>query len=147
MSKNSNYKKLMTENIFVQAPKSTTSVISNNVDAFDFFTSKRVFGEKKIDEAPITSPSQKPFSSQEAQHMVEKDIQKMSKILGKASQQSIKTMMDGVKGKRYDAFDIQRAIMSGNIRDTHTGERDFLRVLWHKVRDGFRRYSKRGKLR
>ena len=59
----------------------------------------------------------------------------------------IKTMMDGVKGKRYDAFDIQRAIMSGNIRDTHTGERDFLKVLWHKVRDGFRRYSKRGKLR
>ena len=55
--------------------------------------------------------------------------------------------MDGVKGKRYDAMDIQRAIMGGNIRDTHTGERDFLRVLWHKVRDGFRRYSKRGKLR
>jgi len=101
----------------------------------------------ELNEAPISSPSQKPFSSPEAQHMVEKDIQKMSKLLGKVSQQSIKTMMDGVKGKRYDAFDIQRAIMSGNIRDTHTGERDFLRVLWHKVRDGFRRYSKRGKLR
>ena len=101
----------------------------------------------ELNEAPISSPSQKPFSSPEAQHMVEKDIQKMSKILGKASQQSIKTIMDGVKGKRYDAFDIQRAIMSGNIRDTHTGERDFLRVLWHKVRDGFRKYSKRGKLR
>ena len=98
----------------------------------------------ELNEAPISSPSQKHFSSPEAQHMVEKDIQKMSKLLGKASQQSIKTMMDGVKGKRYDAFDIQRAIMSGNIRDTHTGERDFLRVLWHKVRDGFRRYSKRG---
>ena len=101
----------------------------------------------ELNEAPISSPSQKPFSSPEAQHMVEKDIQKMSKLLGKVSQQSIKTMMDGVKGKRYDAFDIQRAIMSGNIRDTHTGERDFLRVLWHKVRDGFRRYSKQRKLR
>ena len=52
-----------------------------------------------------------------------------------------------VEGKKYDAFDIQRAIMSGPVRDTHTGERDFLRVLWNKVRDGFRRYSKRGKLR
>jgi len=101
----------------------------------------------ELDEAPITSPSQMPFSSPEAQQMVEKDIKKMSKILGKASQQSIKTMMDGVKGKRYDAMDIQRAIMSGKVRDTHTGERDFLRVLWNKVRDGFRRYSKRGKLR
>ena len=101
----------------------------------------------EIDEAPFDSPSQLPFSSPEARQMVEKDIQKMSKILGKASQQSIKTMMDGVKGKRYDAMDIQRAIMSGPVRDTHTGERDFLRVLWNKVRDGFRRYSKRGKLR
>ena len=101
----------------------------------------------EMDEAPITSPSQQAYSSPEAREIVEKDIVKMSKILGKASQQSIKTMMDGVKGKRYDAMDIQRAIMVGNIRDTHTGERDFLRVLWHKVRDGFRKYSKRGKLR
>ena len=142
MSKKSIYKKLMNENSFTQVPRSATDVISNNSDAFDFFTSKKVFGE-----APLTSPSQLPYSSPEAKQMVEKDIQKMSKILGKASQQSIKTMMDGVKGKRYDAMDIQRAIMSGNVRDTHTGERDFLRVLWNKVRDGFRRYSKRGKLR
>ena len=142
MSKKSIYKKLMNENSFTQVPRSATDVISNNSDAFDFFTSKKVFGE-----APLTSPSQLPYSSPEAKQMVEKDIQKMSKILGKASQQSIKTMMDGVKGKRYDAMDIQRAIMSGRVRDTHTGERDFLRVLWNKVRDGFRRYSKRGKLR
>jgi len=101
----------------------------------------------EMDEAPITSPSQQPYSSPEARQMVEKDIVKMSKILGKASQQSIKTMMDGVKGKKYDAFDIQRAIMSGPVRATHTGEREFLRVLWNKVRSGFRRYSKRKKLR
>jgi len=142
VSKKSIYKKLMNESSFTQVPRSATDVISNNSDAFDFFTSKKVFGE-----APLTSPSQLPYSSPEAKQMVEKDIQKMSKILGKASQQSIKTMMDGVKGKKYDAFDIQRAIMSGPVRDTHTGERDFLRVLWNKVRDGFRRYSKRGKLR
>ena len=142
MSKKSIYKKIITESSFAKASRTSTDVISNNSDAFDFFTTKRVFGE-----APISSPSQMPFSSPEAKQMVEKDIHKMSKILGKASQQSIKTMMDGVKGKRYDAMDIQRAIMSGNIRDTHTGERDFMRVLWNKVRDGFRRYSKRGKLR
>ena len=132
----------MNENSFTQVPRSATDVISNNSDAFDFFTSKKVFGE-----APLTSPSQLPYSSPEAKQMVEKDIQKMSKILGKASQQSIKTMMDGVKGKKYDAMDIQRAIMSGPIKSTHTGEREFLIVLWRKVRDGFRRYSKRGKLR
>ena len=92
----------------------------------------------EMDEAPITSPSQQPYSSPEAQQMVEKDIVKqMSKILGKASQQSIKTMMDGVKGKRYDAFDLQQSYyQSGPVRDTSTGERDFMRVLWNKVRDG-----------
>lgn len=142
MSKKSIYKQLMNESSFAKPPRTSTDVIANNSDAFDFFTSKKVFGE-----APLSSISQLPFSSPEAKQMVEKDIQKMSKILGKASQQSIKTMMDGVKSKKYDAFDIQRALMSGKIRDTHTGERDFLRVLWNKVRDGFRRYSKRGKLR
>ena len=101
----------------------------------------------EMDEAPITSPSQQPFSSKEAQMQVEKDIIGMSKILGKASQLSIKKMMDGVKSGKYDAFDLQRAIVSGPVRDTHTGERDFLRVLWNKVRSGFRKYSKRGKLR
>ena len=54
----------------------------------------------EMDEAPLSSPSQLPFSSSEAKQLVEKDIVKMSKILGKASQQSIKTMMDGVKGKK-----------------------------------------------
>jgi len=142
VSKKSIYKQLMNESSFAKPPRTSTDVIANNSDAFDFFTSKKVFGE-----APLSSISQLPFSSPEAKQMVEKDIQKMSKILGKASQQSIKTMMDGVKSKKYDAFDIQRALMSGKIRDTHTGERDFLRVLWNKVRDGFRRYSKRGKLR
>jgi hypothetical protein len=102
---------------------------------------------ESVDEAPITSPSQQPYSSPEAQKMAEKDIIGMSKILGKASQLSIKKMMDGVKSGKYDAFDLQRAIVSGPVRDTHTGERDFLRVLWNKVRSGFRRYSKRGKLR
>jgi len=102
---------------------------------------------ESVNEAPITSPSQQPFSSKEAQMQVEKDIIGMSKILGKASQLSIKKMMDGVKSGKYDAFDLQRAIVSGPVRDTHTGERDFLRVLWNKVRSGFRKYSKRGKLR
>lgn len=101
----------------------------------------------EMDEAPITSPSQLPYSSRESQQLVEKDIQKMGKILGKASAQTIKVMMDGVKSKKYDAMDIQRAIMTGPVRDTGTGQRTLMRALWNRVRDGFRRYSKRGKLR
>ena len=55
--------------------------------------------------------------------------------------------MDGVKSKKYYAFDLQRAIMSGPVKDTGTGQRDLMRGLWNRVRSGFRRYSKRGKLR
>ena len=100
-----------------------------------------------LKEAPITSPSQLPFSSIEAQNMVDKDVIKMGKIIGKASAQTIKMMMDGVKSGKYDAFDLQRAIVSGPVKDTGTGQRELMRTLWSRVRSGFRRYMKRGKLR
>ena len=80
--------------------------------------------ENMVDEAPFSSPSQLPFSSP-----------------------TVKMMMDGVKAGKYDAMDLQRAIMSGPVRDTGTGQKDLMRALWNRVRDGFRRYSKRGKLR
>ena len=55
MSKKSNYKKLMTESTFVKTPREGTTIISNNTDAFDFFTSRKVFGERRIDEVPAFS--------------------------------------------------------------------------------------------
>jgi len=140
MSKKSIYKKIITENTFVQAPTETTDVIANNNDAFDFFTSKRVFGEASWDSPP-------PFSSSEAKDQVDKDLKAMSTYLGKASQQVIKTMMNGVKSGKYDALDLARGIKVGPAKRTHYGETDFIQQLWNKVRDGFRRYSKRGKLR
>ena len=136
----SNYKKLMTESTFVQVPRGESININTTKDAFDFFTSKRVFGEEKIDEAPA-------FSSPEAKQHVDKDLVLMSNYLGKASQQVIKIMMDGVKGGKYDAMDLARGIQSGPVKRTHYGEADFIQQLWNKVKSGFRRYSKRGKLR
>tara|TARA_B100001250_G_C19734630_1_gene760184 strand:+ start:507 stop:1286 length:780 start_codon:yes stop_codon:yes gene_type:complete len=88
-----------------------------------------------------------PFSSQEAKSHLDMDIKKMSKHLGKASQQAIKIMMDGVKGGRYDALDIQRGLEHGPAERTNEGEKTFLKLLWRKVREGFRRYSKNNKLR
>jgi len=96
--------------------------------------------EGDLDEAPA-------FSSPEAKQHVDKDLVLMSKYLGKASQQVIKTMMDGVKGGKYDAMDLARGIQSGPVKRTHYGEADFIQQLWNKVKSGFRRYSKRGKLR
>ena len=87
------------------------------------------------------------WSSIEARDQVESDMKRISKVLGKASQQTVKIMMDGVKGGRYDALDLSKSIETGPTKLAHEGERAFMRVLWTKVRDGFRRYSKRGKLR
>ena len=96
---------------------------------------------EQIEEAPMA------FSSPEAQQILNQDIKKMSGILGKASQQIIKIMMDGVKGGRYDAMDIVRGIDTGPLNRTHEGERPFMKMLWRKVRSGFRRYMPKGKLR
>ena len=87
------------------------------------------------------------FSNPEAKSHMDNDVKQMSKILGKASQQVIKIMMDGVKGGKYDALDIIRGIETGEWNRTHEGERPFMKMLWRKVRNGFRRYMPKGKLR
>lgn len=97
---------------------------------------------ESVDEAMTMAP----FSSSEARQHINQDIKKMSKFLGKASQQSIKLMMNGVKGGKYTAMDISRGFKEGPISRTHFGELGFLQQLWNKVRDGFRRYSKDKKL-
>ena len=55
--------------------------------------------------------------------------------------------MNGVKGAKYDALDLQRAIMSGPAKRAGSGQIELMRTLLNRVRDGFRRYMKRGKLR
>ena len=87
-----------------------------------------------------------PFSSQEARAHINSDIKDMSKHLGKASQKVIRIMMDGVRKGKYTAMDISRGIKEGPAARTHFGEMTFIRSLWSKMRDKFRRYSKDGKL-
>ena len=83
--------------------------VHSNPYAHSFKTSEQ------IEEAPMA------YSSPEAQQILNQDIKKMSGILGKASQQIIKIMMDGVKGGRYDAMDIVRGIDTGPLNRTHEG--------------------------
>ena len=108
---------------------------------------KESINEISVDKDELNELSMAPFSSPEAKQQVDRDLTIMSNYLGKASQQVIKTMMDGVKSGQYDAMDLQRGIKTGPVKRTHFGETDFIQQLWHKVRSGFRRYSKRGKLR
>ena len=116
-----------------------TTISMGQVHSNPYVTSFK--SPEQIEEAPMA------FSSSEAQQILNQDIKKMSGILGKASQQIIKIMMDGVKGGRYDAMDIVRGIDTGPLNRTHEGERPFMKMLWRKVRSGFRRYSPKGKLR
>ena len=99
------------------------------------------FAEGTVNESPMA-----PFSSSEAKQHINQDIKKMSKHLGKASQQSIKIMMDGVKSGKYTAMDISRGIKEGPAGRKHFGEMTFIQSLWSKMREKFRRYSKDRKL-
>ena len=87
------------------------------------------------------------YSSSNAQTQVNKDIKLMSNILGKASQGVIKIMIGGVKDGKYDAMDLSRGIEGGDASRMHFGEAEFLRSLWTKMREKFRKYSKQQKLR
>jgi hypothetical protein len=97
-------------------------------------------------EGTVNELSMAPFSSQEARLHIDADIKKMSKELGKTSHDIIKIMMNGVKRGRYTAMDIQRGLKEGPAGRTHFGEMTFIRSLWSKMREKFRRYSKHGKL-
>ena len=103
-----------------------------------------IFEKKGITELTMHGPG---YSNPEAKKFVEQDVKQMGKHINKASQQSIKIMLDCVKGGKYDAMDITRGIETGQLNRTHEGERPFMKMLWRKVRDGFRRYSKDKKLR
>ena len=41
----------------------------------------------------------------------------------------------------------KEGIEFGPLNRTHEGERPFMKMLWRKVRQGFRRYMPKGKLR
>ena len=99
---------------------------------------KRKKRVKRFGEAPIGT--QLKYSTPEAKTFVEKDVRQMGKLLNKASQQSIKVMLSGVKSGKYDAMDLIRGIKEGPAADTSVGVRSMLQVLWSKVEKRFRKY-------
>tara|TARA_Y100000034_G_scaffold133386_1_gene198724 strand:- start:571 stop:897 length:327 start_codon:yes stop_codon:yes gene_type:complete len=101
----------------------------------------------EIVEEQLQKLDEMSWSSPEAKTQVDNDLKVMSKVLGKASHNVIKIMLGGVKDGKYDAMDLSKGIQTGNIQVTHVGERDFLKSLWTKIREKFRKYTKSGKLR
>ena len=99
---------------------------------------KRKKRVKRFGEAPMGT--QLKYSTPEAKTFVEKDVRQMGKLLNKASQQSIKVMLSGVKSGKYDAMDLIRGIKAGPAVDTSVGVRSMLQVLWGKVEKRFRQY-------
>ena len=111
----------------------------------EFDTFAHMLKDKKYTES-VNEVTMAPFSSQEARANINSDIKDMSKHLGKASQQVIKIMMDGVRKGKYTAMDIARGVKEGPAGRTHFGEMTFIQSLWNKVREKFRKYSKDRKL-
>ena len=99
---------------------------------------KRKKRVKRFGEAPMGT--QLKYSTPEAKTFVEKDVRQMGKLLNKATQQSIKVMLSGVKSGKYDAMDLIRGIKEGPAVDTSVGVRSMLQVLWGKVEKRFRQY-------
>ena len=118
--------------------------IDNDIDDIELLRRKDKY-DTSVNEDMDYVPAK--FSNPEAKSHMDDDVKKMSTLLGKASQQVIKIMMDGVKSGKYDALDIIRGIETGDLNRTHEGERPFMKMLWRKVRNGFRRYMPKGKLR
>ena len=119
--------------------------VDKDIDKIDLLRRKKKYDSTSVNEDMDYVPAK--FSNPEAKSHMDADIKKMSSVLGKASQQVIKIMMNGVKSGKYDALDIIRGIETGNLNRTHEGERPFMKMLWRKVRNGFRRYMPKGKLR
>ena len=87
------------------------------------------------------------YSSLNAQKAIQKDVKNFADLLGKASQKVIKGMIDGVKDGHYDAMDIQVALKQLRPSSAHGYEAEFISNLWLKMRDKFRKYIPKGKLR
>jgi hypothetical protein len=87
------------------------------------------------------------YSSSQAGQSAQSAVKQYAGILGKASQQIINGMMDGVKKGQFQPLDIQVALKKNRPSQAHGYEAEFISSLWLKMRDKFRKYIPGGKLR
>ena len=87
------------------------------------------------------------YSSKEAGQSAQSALTQYSDILGKASQQIMRGMIDGVKSGHFEPFDIQAALKKNRPSRVHGYEAKFIEDLWLKMREKFRKYMPKGKLR
>jgi len=113
----------------------TTKKLKINIDDNPFEDDE----EEKVNEMAYSSPQ----AGQSAQSAVKQ----YADILGKASQQIIGGMMDGVKKGQFEPLDIQAALKKNRPSQAHGYEAEFISNIWLKMRDKFRKYMPKGKLR
>ena len=87
------------------------------------------------------------YSSPEAGQLAQNAIKQYADVLGKASQQIIRGMIDSVKSGQFEPLDIQAALKKNRPSKAHGYEAEFISNLWLKMRDKFRKYMPKGKLR
>ena len=87
------------------------------------------------------------YSSPEAGQLAQNAIKQYADVLGKASQQIIRGMIDSVKSGQFEPLDIQAALKKNRPSQAHGYEAEFISNIWLKMRDKFRKYMPKGKLR
>jgi len=103
----------------------------------------------KIEDDPFEDDkmNEMAYSSAEAGQSAQGAVKQYADILGKASQQIIIGMMDSVKRGQFEPLDIQAALKKNRPSQAHGYETEFISNLWLKMRDKFRKYMPKGKLR
>ncbi len=86
----------------------------------------------------------KPYSSKEAQSIMDKSVKNYAKLLRKAEYQIIKDWMAMAKRGTIDYFDIVRGLTTGDIARAHPFELKFLKGILDrdKIMNRFRSYFK-----
>mgnify|MGYP001175748359 FL=1 len=87
-----------------------------------------------------------PYSSVEASKAADKAVKKLSDALGKTSQKLIKGMIDDIKAHKYSPLDLIKSLNSGVTLRAHDYELDFLKGLWSRASNRFRKYMPKGKM-
>ena len=124
--------------------KLVKNIPSSMLEATEMQKHKHAIEKLKKDDEELNEMA---FSDAHAGQNATKAIKQYADMLGKASQQIIKGMLESVKRSEFQPLDIQAALQRNKPAQAHGYEAQFISDLWLKIRDKFRKYTPKGKLR
>ncbi len=98
------------------------------------------------DKAALEEMMASPYTSVDAAKAADKAVKTLADSLGKTSQKLIKGMLDDVRAQKYSPLDLMKSLSQGTAKRAHGYETDYLKGLWKRAEDRFRRYMPKGKM-